>query len=66
MSEQDEPRKFWAYKHINGHIQVKRFTSQEAIEDAYDSDFVDNVMPTFEAINRADAESKAKEYFGVQ
>ena len=52
---------FWAYRHVNGNIQVKRFTSQDAVNDAYDSDFVDDVLDPYRATDRMDAESIAKQ-----
>ena len=57
--------KFWAYLHQSGHIHVKRFweseTGRAAVEDAYDSPFVVDVLEPYEAIDRQAAEEKASE-----
>lgn len=59
MEDNETLLKFWAYRHIDGHIHVKRFTSQDAIDDAYDSPFVDTVLDPFDSASRADAEALA-------
>jgi len=56
-------RKFWAYKHVNGTVHLKNYRDPDAIEDAFESDFVADVMNVFEAENRAKAEEKARAYF---
>ena len=59
MDNEDEVRKWWAYRHIYGGIKVKLFTGQDAIEDAYDSNFVDEVLDPYPAKDRNEAESIA-------
>ena len=44
MDEENELKRFWAYRHIDGHIHVRRFFDLADVEDAYDSDFVDDVL----------------------
>ena len=56
-----EVSKYFAYRHINGRIMVRRFTFQDSLEDAYDSDFVDQILEPYEAKNRLDAEQIAVE-----
>ena len=46
---------WWGYKHVNGTVQAKRFFSYMIMTDAYDSDFVDTVVPPFEADSREEA-----------
>lgn len=57
--------KFWAYRHQSGHIHLKRYwedrASKDAVLDAYDSPFVDDVAEPFEAKDRQDAERIARE-----
>ena len=52
-----EPRlKWWGYRHTSGTVQAKRFFSDRAsIEDAYESDFVAQVVEPFEADSRDEA-----------
>jgi len=61
--------KYWAYRHISGHIKVKRYLEdgmgREAVDDALDSDFVDEVFGPYEAINRVQAEQIAKERLSI-
>jgi hypothetical protein len=59
-------KRYWAYKHINGHIKVKSYFGKRtsaAIYDARDSEFVDRIMYPYSAHNREDAETKAKLFF---
>ena len=60
MDEENELKRFWAYRHIDGHIHVRRFFDLADVEDAYDSDFVDDVLEPFQAKNRAEAEGIAR------
>lgn len=54
--------KYWAYRHINGHAQVKVFRGDKAtIEDAYDSPFVYAVLEPYESASREDAVQHARE-----
>lgn len=57
---------FWAYRHTNGSIHVKTYRAdathtKAAIDDAFESDFVDDVLDPFEAENRTQAEQIAKQ-----
>jgi hypothetical protein len=59
---EEEPQMFWAYRHINGGVHLKNYWgNHDAIDDAYDSDFVDDVLEPFTAPNRAEAEIIAKD-----
>lgn len=58
--------KYWAYRHTNGSIHVKSYRddlpyAKASIDDAYESDFVDDVLDPFEAKDRAEAEQIAKQ-----
>lgn len=57
--------KYWAYRHINGSIHVKSYrndlpNARASIDDAFESDFVDDVIDPFEAGSRLEAEQVAK------
>ena len=57
--------KFWAYRHINGSIHVKAYrddlpNARASIDDAFESDFVEDVIDPFEAENRNAAEGIAR------
>lgn len=57
--------KFWAYRHTNGSIHVKTYrddmpNARASIDDAFESDFVEDVLDPFPADNRAEAEQMAK------
>jgi hypothetical protein len=59
-------RKFWAYRHVDGGIHVKAYWEtlcgiDPALEDAYDSPFVDEVLEVYEAENRENAENIARD-----
>lgn len=47
------PKKYWAYRHQSGHIHLKRYwgdeAAKDALDDAYDSPFVERVLDPFEA-----------------
>lgn len=60
--------KFWAYRHINKTIHVKSYradmpNARASIDDAYESDFVEDIIEPFEASGRAEAEVIAKQRF---
>ena len=46
---------WWAYKHINGSIQVKRLWDEKDMYDATQSEFVVKIYKPFLATNRSDA-----------
>ena len=46
---------WWAYRHINGTIQVKRYFDARDLEDARESDFVKLYTLPFDADSREDA-----------
>lgn len=61
----EETMKYWAYRHINGSIHVKSYrdgllNARASIDDAFESDFVDDVLDPFEAESRQEAEQIAK------
>jgi hypothetical protein len=72
MIEEYEPtiiRQYWAYRHISGHIHVKRYDSefsQETVDLAFESDFTTDVIGPYAAENRKDAERIAVEKLGAQ
>lgn len=53
---EEEPQRWWGYRHVLGSAQAKRFWGDRAsLDDAYDSDFVDQVIEPFEAGSRDEA-----------
>ena len=53
---------WYAYRHINNSIHVKRYFGDTGdIDEAIESDFVINVVGPFEAEGRTDALLKARE-----
>ena len=56
LAAEDEAKTmWWGYRHISGSVQAKRFFRGEgraSIEDAYESDFVAQVVEPFEAPSR--------------
>jgi hypothetical protein len=57
--------KFWAYRHTNGSIHVKGYradlpNARTSIDDAFESDFVDDVLDPFDAASRQEAEQITK------
>ena len=46
-----EPLQFWAYRHTQGSILVKRYLGPVDIEEARESPFVMEIMGPFEAEN---------------
>ena len=61
-------QKFWGYKHINGTLHLKSYSgnfAKDAVEDAYDSDFIEDVLDPFEAANREEAGKKLREHFSA-
>ena len=60
----DDPKKYWAYRHVNGYVHLKVYSAQYGerdMKDAEDSDFVYDVFGPFTAWNRIDARRQAKE-----
>ena len=53
--------RWWAYLHTNGHVQLKRYLSEEDLLEADESPFVQERTESFEANNREEAEVIAKE-----
>lgn len=47
--------KWWGYRHTSGTIQVKRFFSQQDIDEAIESPFCEHVYGPFDAENREEA-----------
>lgn len=61
-------RKYWAYRLTAGTIKIKPYTNvgkidANSIEDAYASDFVEDVVENIEANNINEAFKKAKKEF---
>lgn len=59
------PVGWWAYRHTNGGIQLKRYFSESDLEDADESPFVQKRTGVFEACSREEAFAIAKEKLGV-
>lgn len=57
---------WWGYRHVNGHIQVKRYFHPMDIKEAMESDFVEDVCGPFEADDRSDAKEIAAKRLGVK
>lgn len=53
---------WWGYKHVYGTLQVKRYFDQRDLTEAMESDFVQQLVPPFEAANRDEALAYIKEY----
>ncbi len=53
---------WWGYRHVNGTLHLKRYLSfgREAIADAHESDFVQDVCGPFYADSRVEAIAKLK------
>jgi uncharacterized protein (DUF2249 family) len=51
---------WWAYKHKNGEIKVKHYRSEDDMDEALDSDFVDDVTGPFDAETVEEANEIAK------
>lgn len=56
---------WWGYLHDNGSIQVKRFFSEDDLDDALDSPFVARVVRPFSAKSREDAIAKMEDILNV-
>jgi len=55
-ADRNSKPQWWGYRHTSGSVQAKRFWGDCAsIEDAYDSDFVADVVEPFEADSRNEA-----------
>ena len=57
--------RWWGYKHIIGGLQVKRFYDIKDIQEARDSDFVEQVAGPFYAANREEALAVLSTYFEI-
>ena len=50
---------WWGYVHANGSIQIKRwFGDQRDIDEAKESDFVENTYGPFKAVGREGAKAR--------
>jgi len=61
-------RIYWAYRQTNGTVKVKPYTNvakidKHAIEDAYASDFIEDVVENIEANNINEAFKQARKEF---
>ena len=52
--------RWWAYRHVDGALQVKRYFGPLDLEEADQSPFVTDRTEPFVAIDRAEAEKTAK------
>lgn len=52
---------WWGYKHTSGTYQAKRYFDTRDIQEARESDFCDQVVGPFEALDRDEALAKVKE-----
>jgi len=50
-----EKQKWWGYLHVNGHIQVKRYFSEQDLDEANESPFCRKVTESFDALGRDEA-----------
>lgn len=55
---------WWGYLHTNGSIQVKRYFSQQDMDEAWESPFVIAVAGPWDCTGREEAISKTKEAVG--
>lgn len=46
---------WWGYKHTSGTYQAKRYFDRRDLDEAYESDFVAEVVQPFEAKDRQEA-----------
>lgn len=54
------PLLWWAYRHTNGSVSVKRFFDPRDTAEAWDSDFVAMVAGPYEADTREEAVAYAR------
>ena len=54
---------WYAYKHVNGHVHVKRYGDDGDLEECRSSSFVKRILPPYGAINREEAMRIAREHF---
>jgi hypothetical protein len=54
---------WWAYLHINGGVQVKRYLDQQDFDDAEESPFVLSFVGPFLAADRDEAMAQAIKFF---
>lgn len=54
--------KWWGYRHIQGSVHLKRFYDQADVDEAYESDFVDDVCDPFDAPSRETASNVVSEW----
>lgn len=55
MVEQQIKNKWWGYRHTSGSIQAKRYFDIRDINEAVESDFVQQIVYPFYADNREEA-----------
>lgn len=55
--------RYWAYRHTDGSVLLRNyFHSRDPIDEAYESDFADEVLEPFVAQNRDEAMAYAKKH----
>jgi len=55
---------WWAYRHTNGHVLVKRYFGLEDLTEAKESPFVDQLVGPYMAKNREEAVMIATDSLG--
>ena len=53
--QQGDKMPWWGYRHIDGNLQVKRYFGPKDLEEARESDFVDQYHGPFMASDRQEA-----------
>lgn len=56
---------WWGYQHSNGSLHVKRYFSEDQIEDANESPFVQRIFGPWDVSNRSEAENKLRACLGI-
>jgi hypothetical protein len=50
---------WWAYRHVDGSVPVKRYFGPRDVSEAQESEFCDEVVQPFTAANASEARAKA-------
>ena len=61
----DNKLQWWGYVHTNGSLQAKRYFDKRDLEDAYESDFVAQVIQPFDASGREEALEHISKQTGI-
>jgi len=57
--------KWWAYIHVNGSIQLKRYFDVRDLTEAAESPFVKDIIQPFDAFDREAALAHVKQVMGI-